>query len=208
MKTPDQSESITRWLDGTMSAAEKAAFQEKMQQDPVLRSEVSSLEKLGRMVRGNAMFEKPVPNPDFFNAQIQDRIFELQRAEERRKSPAGAGSWLSWWRAPLALAAAAALLAVGLFVTLRGDKPQTQVLGLYVPNPAVKASVKYNAEAQATVLSLEGLSDLPADKVISGLHVHHSDTDLEMASTTLYDDRGKVLLVMATDAGNRPVLLQ
>lgn len=208
MKTPDHPERITRWLDGAMSDAEKAAFGKEMQADPALRAEVAALDELGAAIRGHASLEKPVPNADFFNSQIQERISSLQRIDERRKSPAGAASALfGWLRAPWAIAGAAVLIALGLFIALHEDRPQSQVVSLYVPNPAVKASVNYNAAADATVLTLEGLSAFPDDKPISGLHVHHSDTDPEMASTTLYDAGGKVLLVMATDARNRPVLM-
>jgi anti-sigma factor RsiW len=208
MKTPDRTERITRWLDGAMSGAEKAAFQEEMQADPALRAEVSGLDEIGAGIRAHASVEKPVPNADFFNSQIQERISSLQRIDDRRKSPAGgAASRFTWLRAPWAIAGAAALLSLGLFIVLHEDRPQTQVVSLYVPNPAVTAAVDYNAAADATVLTLDGLSAFPDDKPISGLQVHHSDTDPEMASTTLYDAGGKVLLVMATDARNRPVLM-
>lgn len=207
MKTPDHIERITRWLDGAMSDAEKTAFQDELQADAALRAEVSALDELGAQVRAHAKIERPVPNADFFNSQIQERISSLQRIDERRKSPArGASSWFGWLRTPWAVAAAA-LVALGVFVALRADRPQTQVVSLYVPNPAVKASVDYNTAADATVLTLDGLSAFPDDKSISGLQVHHSDADPEVASTTLYDADGKVLLVMATDARNRPVLM-
>ena len=47
--------------------------------------------------------------------------------------------------------------------------PQTQVVSLYVPNPSVKRPVNYNAAADATVLTLDGLGAFPDDKTISGL---------------------------------------
>lgn len=209
MKTPDHTERITRWLDGAMSDDEKAAFQEEMQADPALRTEVSAMAELGAGIRAHASLEKPVPNADFFNSQIRERISSLLRIDEQRKSSSrAAASWFAWLRTPWALAGAAAVLALGWFIALSEDRPQTQVVSLYVPNPAVKASVNYNAAADATVLTLDGLSALPDDKPISGLQVHHTDTDPEIASTTLFDASGKVLLVMATDAGNRPVLMR
>ena len=208
MKTPDDTERIARWLDGAMSIAEKNAFLEQMQADPALRAEVSALDELGAQVRAHASLEKPVPNAGFFNSQIQERISVLQSIDDRSKAPSGgAASRFGWLRMPWALAGVAALLALGLFIALHEDKPQTQVVSVYVPNPNVKASVNYNTAADATVLTLDGLGAFPDDKSISGLQVHHSDTDPEMASTILYDAGGKVLLVMATDARNRPVLM-
>lgn len=207
MKTPEQIERITRWLDGAMSDAEKTAFQKELLADPDLRSEIASLENLGGAVRAHASLEKPVPNADFFNSQIQERISEIRRADDRRHSAGAAVSWLGWLRAPWAIAGAAALLALGAFILLREGKVPTQVVSVYVPDPGVKASVNYDAAADATVLTLDGLSAIPDDKPISGLRVHHSDSDPEMASTTLYDASGKVLLVMATDSRSRPVLI-
>lgn len=207
MKTPDHTQRITRWLDGVMSDAEKTAFLQEMQADPDLMAEVASQEELGGIIRANVSMNMPVPNADFFNSQIQERLTELRRADERRQSSAGRITpWLGWLRTPWA-AAAAAVLAIGLFMTMRDSRPQTQVISLYVPNPAVKATVNYNAAAGATVLTLDGLNALPDDKIISGLNVHHSDNDPAMASTMLYDSRGKLLLVMATDARSRPVLM-
>jgi hypothetical protein len=34
--------------------------------------------------------------------------------------------------------------------------------------------------------------------------VHHSETDPEVATTTLFDENGGVLLVMAKDAAGKP----
>jgi anti-sigma factor RsiW len=208
MKTPDQIERITRWLDGALSPAERTAFQQELQADPALRAEVSAMEKLGGLVRAQTSLDRPVPNADFFNSQIQERISESQRAEDRRQhASGGAASWLAWFRAPWAIAGLAALVALGLFVTLRQERLQTQVVSLYLPDPGVRATVNYNAAADATVLTLDGLDAFPDDKPISGLKVHRSDNDPEMASATLYDNEGKVLLVMATDARNRPLLI-
>lgn len=208
MKTTDRTERITRWLDGAMSAQEKTAFETEMQADPALREEVASLEQIGGMIRAHAAFEKPVPQPDFFNSQIQERISGLQMAEERRHArPGSIAAWLGWLRAPWAVAGAAALVALGLVIFIQGGKPQTQVISLYIPDPAVSGSVNYNNSADATVLMLDGLKAIPDERPITGLSVHHSENDPEMASTTLYDEDGNVLLVMATDARSRPVLI-
>jgi len=37
--------------------------------------------------------------------------------------------------------------------------------------------------------------------------VHHSETDQEVAMTTLFDDAGSVLLVLAKDGRNQPRLI-
>jgi anti-sigma factor RsiW len=207
MKTPDQNDRITRWLDGAMSAPERTAFQTEIQANPALRSEIAPLEKLGEFLRNHASVERPVPNADFFNAQIQERISELRHADGRRKPPAReVGFWSGWLRARWALAGAAALLAIGLFIALHESEPRTQVVSLYVPDPAVKASVNYSAAAEATVLTLDGLDDYPDDKPVSEAHGPHRDNDPGTTPSTLHDDAGKALLVMATEVRNRPRL--
>lgn len=207
MTTPEQQERLTRWLDGAMTDSEKAAFELELERDPGLRAEAESLAGLGGLVRRHATMEKPVPGGEFFNSQIRDRIAEERRAEARRQArPRGVLAWPAWLRTPWAAGAAAAL-AVALFVVLRGGAPQTEVTSVYVPNPSVTASVVYHEAAGATVLTLEGLGAFPDQRNISGLKVRRSENDPGHASVTLFDAQDRVLLVMATDSGNRPVVL-
>lgn len=162
------------------------------------------MKKTSDAIRANVAFERPVPHADFFNSQIQERIAAHQHADARSKVTAtGGASWLDWLRMPWALAGAAAVLALAFFLT-RHDGPHTEVLSLYAPSSAVKADVSYSDDAGATVLMLDGLEAFPADRNIAGLTVHHSATDPEMATTTLFDERGGVLLVMSKDSGGRP----
>jgi hypothetical protein len=76
-----------------------------------------------------------------------------------------------------------------------------------VPNPAIQARVYHSQEANATVLMLEGLDEIPAEKTIKGVAVHRTETDTEVATTTLFSESGEVLLVLAKDARNQPRLL-
>lgn len=210
MKTPEeQNEKLTRWLDDAMNDAERAAFEAEMSSNPILRAEADDLQQLGGLLRSNVTTEKPLPHADFFNSQIQERIAELQRSDERAQSQSrGAASWLSWLRTPWAIAAATAMVALGFFLSnFKDDKPQTLVLGLYTPNPSVHATSYHSSEADATVLMLDGLDPIPENKEITAVNVDHSETDSQMAATTLYDADGKILLVMALDSRNQPLFL-
>lgn len=209
MKTPDD-QLLARWLDGELSAEERTRFEAMLSADPGLREEADSLRQLGDMLRANVNMERPLPNADFFNSQIQEQIAADQRAEQRAHStvPAGSGAtWLSWLRSPWIFAGAAAALAVGMLV-LPGGSPdaETKVLSFYAPKTGIEASSYHNKDAGATVLVLNGLEAIPSDRDIVGINVHHSETDAQVATTTLFDDKGGVLLVMAKDSASKPVV--
>jgi anti-sigma-K factor RskA len=204
MKTPPDDQLLARWLDNELSAEERTQFESMLAADPALREEAESMKKLGDALRANVTFEREVPHADFFNSQIQEAISAEQRAQARSKGGAtSATSWFSWLRTPWAFAGAAAVLALGFFL-LRSDAARTEVVSLYAPSTGVQASVSYNEDAGATVLLLDGLEAIPADRDVAGINVHHSESDPEVATTTLFDENGGVLLVMATDAAGKP----
>lgn len=204
MKTPPDDQLLARWLDNELSPAERTRFEVMLAADPALREEAESMKQLGEALRTNVKFGREVPHADFFNSQIQEAIAADQRAQARSKAATtGAASWLDWLRQPWALAGAAAVLLLGFFV-LRSDGPHTEILSLYAPNASVQAAVSYNDDAQATVLLLDGLEAIPADRNVAGLNVHHSETDPEVATTTLYDEHGGILLVMVKDGAGKP----
>lgn len=208
MKTPDPNETLHRWLDGELSPAERTAFEVEMQRDPALKQEADIMKRIGESMRAHVPMDLPVPNADFFNSQIMDSISQMQRSEERAKAGGGSGfRLLDLFRSPWALIAAAVVVVAGFVATQFNDGDKTQVVSLYAPDPSVKAQINYNAAAEATVMMLDGLEPMPADRPVAGINVHHSDSDAELATTTLYDERGSVLLVMAKDSRNKPLLL-
>jgi hypothetical protein len=81
------------------------------------------------------------------------------------------------------------------------------VHSIYVPNPSVQARTFHSEDAQATVLILEGVEAMPADRKIVGFHIERSESDQEVATTTLYGEQGQIVAVMAKDARNQPRLL-
>jgi len=206
MKTPTEDHDLLRWLDGEMSAAEKAAFESRLAADPALKAEAELMKRLSADLRTHLPAEMPVPYADFFNSQIQVRL--AQDENQQMQAPANEG-WFAWLRLSW-LAPAAAVLMVSFYVwqnAVPADSPDSVVHSIYVPNSAVQASYFHSGEAQATVLMLEGLEEMPADRKIVGFNITRSEVDEAVAATTLFGSDGKAVAVMAKDARNHPLLL-
>ena len=206
MNPPPDDQLLARWLDNELGAEERARFEAMLAADPALRQEADSMMGLGNALRAHVPFEREVPHADFFNSQIQEAIAADQRAHERSKGGASAAvGWFGWLRTPWALAGVAAVLAAGFFLR-SGDtaRVRTEIISLYAPNAGVQTAVSYNEDAEATVLLLDGLEAIPAERNVAGINVHHSETDADVATTTLFDEAGGVLLVMAKDSAGKP----
>jgi anti-sigma factor RsiW len=205
MKTPDLNDPMTRWLDGAMTPGERSAFELEMHRDPALRAEAETCRELRALLRGHLSLEAPVPHPDFFNSQVLERIAELHRRERREaRTPAVLGL-LTWLMRHWALTGAAVALALGIFAwQFSGSDDSSQVLGVYVPDADVKARSFHDDKANAAVIVLDGLPDIPDDKPVSGVSPSRTENHPEVASTTLYDAKGGVLLGLTTDATGTP----
>ena len=205
MKTPSEDHDLIRFLDGEMSDAERARFEARMAADPMLKSEVIMMQRMSADLRTHLPAEMPVPYADFFNSQIQVRIAQ----EEPVTLPATRSSWLDWLRIPTLITAAAAVAIGGFMILQKQNQPANNsvVHSIYVPNPAVQARSFHSAEAQATVLILDGVEAMPADRKIVGFHVERTESDQEVATTTLFGESGQILAVVAKDARNQPRLL-
>ena len=206
MNTNHDEQELTRWLDGEMNAAEIASFEARLQTNPALHAEAESLRQLCADVKAHFPKVADVSHPDFFNSQIMERISELDRAETRKqdqKSP-----WLAWFRMPwLALAGAAAVLLIIGNAFFSGDalsETATTVQNTHAPNGDIQPRTYHSTDANATVLELDGLEDIPADSKVVGYKVHHSETNHQVARTTLYSDRGEVLQVLAMNDASEP----
>jgi hypothetical protein len=149
----------------------------------------------------------PVPHADFFNSQIQVRLAqeETEAAHASVKMP----SLFTWLRLPFlstGIAVAAAFVVAALMLWNHKEAGQSVVLSTYTPNPGVQARTFHSDEAQATVLMLEGLDAVPADRKIVGYNIQRSERDQDVA-TTLYGERGEVVLVVSEDSQHQPRLL-
>jgi hypothetical protein len=209
MKTPTEDHDLLRWLDGEMNAAEKAAFESRLAADPALKAEAELMQRLSADLRTHLPAEMPVPYADFFNSQIQVRL--AQDENQQLSAPAAEG-WFGWLRKPwLTPAFAAAAIVMAALTMWQNGAPSegtdSLVNSIYVPNSAVQARAFHSDEAQATVLMLDGLEEMPADRKIVGFNIDRSEVDEAVASTTLFGADGKAVAVMAKDARNQPLLL-
>lgn len=210
MKTPPEDHDLLRWLDGEMSAAERERFESRLSADPALKAEAELMQRLSADLRMHLPAELPVPYGDFFNNQIQLRL--TQEENQQVRPQAAVKGWFSWvrlqWLTPAALAAVVALAALTAWqkgAPMAGS--DTYVHSIYVPNSGVQARSFHSADAKATVLMLEGLEEMPADRKIVGFNITHSETDQSVAATTLFDAEDKAVAVISKDARSQPVLL-
>ncbi len=205
MKTPSEDHDLIRFLDGEMSDTERARFEARMATDPALKSEVNVMQRMSADLRSHLPAEMPVPYADFFNSQIQVRIAQ----EEPVALPAARSSWFDWLRIPTLVTAAAAVAIGGFMILQKQDQPASNsiVHSIYVPNPSVQARSFHSDEARATVLILDGVEAMPADRPMVSFHIKRTETDQEMATTTLFGESGQVVAVVAKDSRNQPRLL-
>ncbi len=203
MKTPSEDHDLIRWLDGEMTDAERASFSTRLAADPDLKAEVEMMQRMSSDLRAHLPAEMTVPYGDFFNSQIQVRL-----AQEEPLIPEARASWLDWFRLPTLITATAAVAIAGFMIMQKGPAAgDSVVLSIYVPNASVHARTFHSDEAQATVLMLDGVEAIPADRKIVGYHIERTETDQEVATTTLYGKSGEVVLVVSKDARNQPRLL-
>jgi len=174
MKTPPEDTDLLRWLDDEMTPLERERFAARLSVEPALRREAEALQTLSRSLREHLPSEMAVPHADFFNSQIQVRLARETPGTERRR---GAGAWLAWFRLPrLAVAAALVLLTAVLVRPPAGS--DSRVLATYTPDPGVHASTHFSEAAEATVLLLEGLEEMPAERPLVGFRQGAADQQL------------------------------
>ena len=212
MKLPSESEEhdLIRWLDGEMKEGERATFEERLKQDPVLAKEAQQMRALSASLRTHLPAEMRVPHADYFNTQIEVRITQMALDEARAKQAGfNFGALLQWLRQPWFAVAGATALAVLSFVLLRpatGSASESMILSSYTPNTHVQARTFHDNAADATVLMLDGLDEVPAEKKVSGINIHRSELEPELASTTMYDAKGAAVLMISRDALGNPMI--
>lgn len=210
MKPPSEDHDLIRWLDGEMNAAECAAFEERLKNDPVLAKDAQEMRALSVGIREFLPKELPVPHADFFNSQIQVRIAQMDAQDSRSQSSAGAwAGLLQWFRQPWLAAAGAVALAIVAFTALRPGQEAgagSLILSSYTPDASIHARTYHDDAANATVLMLDGLDAIPPERKVSGVSVSRSEMEPEMAATTLYDGRGLALLSISSNSAGRPII--
>ncbi len=210
MKPPSEEHDLIRWIDGEMNETEIATFEERLKQDPVLAKEARQMRELSTSLRTHLPAEMRVPHADYFNTQIEVRITQMALDEARAKQAApGWGAMLQWLRQPwFALAGTAALAVLGFFLLnpATGDASESMIISSYTPNTHVQARTYHDSAADATVLMLDGLDAVPAERKVSGINIQRSEVEPELASTTMFDSHGTPVLMISRDALGNPMI--
>ncbi|MDI1312250.1 hypothetical protein [Prosthecobacter sp.] len=210
MKHPSEEHDLIRWIDGEMNETERTTFEERLKLDPVLATEARQMRALSASLRVHLPAEMKVPHADYFNTQIGVRISQMAQDDARAKQTSpGFGAILQWFRQPwFALAGAAALAVLGFFLvnTASGGASESMILSSYTPNTNVQARTYHDDGAEATVLMLDGLDAVPAERKVSGINIQRSEVEPELASTTMYDTKGIAVLMISRDALGNPML--
>jgi len=210
MKHPSEEHDLIRWLDGEMNETERTTFEECLKQDPALAKEAQNMRALSTSLRAHLPAEMRVPHADYFNTQIEVRITQMALDDSRAKQASpGLGAMLQWLRQPwFALAGTAALAVLGFFLMnpATGDASESMILSSYTPNTHVQARTYHDNGAEATVLMLDGLDAVPAERKVSGIHIQRSEVEPELASTTMFDAHGTPVLMISRDALGNPMI--
>ncbi|MCF6311292.1 MAG: hypothetical protein L3J39_02470 [Verrucomicrobiales bacterium] len=211
MKTEDEKKltQITQWIDGELDDEQ---VRHLLDAQPELIELKQSADETGKLLRQELPQEENLPYPDFFNHRIQQRLLEedspaaepaaINMREEAHFFPL-------FTRSRLFAGLAFGALAIGLIVHSvfgpANSATQSEIVGTYTPNPNVEASIQYNAEAQATIIVLEGLDAIPSDVEISGIFPSSYQPDAALATTTLRDKHNnQALVILENDHYGRP----
>jgi hypothetical protein len=160
------------WLDGQLNQTESELFERELVKtlgvDPVI--ERATFDRLRLALREHMALMR-LPNPDFFNHRLLERI-EADRANMVSPAPA-AESVTHWIHAHLFRLAAIGATALALGVVAYrmliapeiAPRPETayltQVLDAKSPTPDVSAISFNESEQQAAVLWLDGVQHVP-----------------------------------------------
>lgn len=178
MKTIEERQ--TTWMDQTMPADERAAFEAELSsaERNYLEQERAIVADLREGLRHH-LAAPPLEAPDFFNHRIMQTIREEEAVSQPADTPAGEASESSFWHRLGRLAwlgAGAVALAVVLTASMipRGGEHAPIDYSAQVIQPRVPADVDgisavafHSEESDLTVLWLDGLEYLPDTHAIN-----------------------------------------
>jgi hypothetical protein len=152
-------EKFTAWVDGALAREEARTFEKEHPSIYEARSDLLRLQSLLKEHLGRA----ELSHPDLFNAQIMAQV--EREASRRRVGRSRLGLPRLAWAGIASLAAGLALFVV---LIPHGDlsNPRTgyvaEALKAKTPNP--KETTAANSQKDMTIIKLEGLHNLPAEK--------------------------------------------
>lgn len=197
MNTMPDETTLVRWLDDDLQGAELAAFEDSIKNDPALFARREAARAWRAAVANTIPAALEPPYPDFFNSRIEKAIRELS---PQPRPPAKAPFWRAWW---LPATAVAGIILAFWAGTLTGGR-ETRVVTiakpvpvaaapvaaapvLYTPEHGVDAELFTSADAEATVIVLEGVEAIPDaldfSESVGWRNVKESTADTEPAGT-------------------------
>ncbi|MES2708848.1 MAG: hypothetical protein V4726_19795 [Verrucomicrobiota bacterium] len=206
-------ELMTRWIDGQLSPEEQVSVNRLLAGQPLLGREKQAALHLGGLLRTHLPSTLEPPSPDFFTSRIMDEIraSSSMPVAKNVKVPAGTPSFWSWlkkpWFAPLASAAAVAVVFAALNGPHSNPSPSMETARIYAPDPNVVAKAFYSDSAEATVIDLQGLQPVPNDREIRAFDLASSEPAEPGQPQVFYaasaPDRAAVVLTSGTGQAPR-----
>lgn len=202
---PQDEERITRWIDGELPDSE---VQDLLTAHPELREARSEADSLGKLLRKELDDGEQIPYPDFFNHQLGKRMEEETTSAAASADPDALAEsmfprfmFLKKWAPVAALGVAAVFIALFFVsVPVGGSK----IVSTYTPDPSLDATSFYSDEANATVLLIDGLEEIPAQRDVTGVQAVGYTPQDGGSHFTLYSENDQPMLVLALDHASRP----
>lgn len=165
---PDETR-LALWLDDEIEGTELAEMDAWAADKPDQLAAREELRSYRAMMEENVPASVEPPYPDFFLTRVNQGIRDLQLAEEKEMSPAAAPARSrSFWKSWLMPAAACAgmIFAFGIGKQAREPAQKLAIVPsltpvVYTPEEGVDAEWFSSANAQATVIVLQGVSAIP-----------------------------------------------
>lgn len=161
-------EKYTAWIDGELSGRELADFQRELAAVENAEADRMAAHRLGDLIREHVTVPK-LAHADFFNHQL---LQQIAADEPRGNAPAGRAPF--WTLPRMAWAGACCLLlAFGLYLEIipkterevsGGQEYVARILSAQSDDPAISATAYHDNDENVTVLWLDGLKYIPADR--------------------------------------------
>jgi hypothetical protein len=164
-------EKFTAWVDGKLSGAELADFENEIASQETARTDKFAAQKVGNLLR-TYVGAPELKNADFFNHQLMQQIEAEQAAQTtKRESRREKRAWSFWTLPRMAFTGASCLvLATALYFAAvpktaqqatKGQQYVAKILSAHSDDPNISATSFHSNEDNATVLWLDGLDYIP-----------------------------------------------
>lgn len=182
MKTKPDDMTLTQWMDGELEGEELRSVEAWAQEHPELLVERDAVQAMSASISEHVEADVEPPYPDFFNQKILRAIEEEEHAAQSMvaKEEKGTRGFWQWLTAPVAIPMAMGAMVVCFYLgTQFGNQPPAydgalvvaappSAGSVYTPDGAVSAAIFKSEKAEATVIVLEGLDDIPDDLEMAG----------------------------------------